>query len=393
MCVNWSYYKYKGFAVLKKFFRLTIVLLAVFIYYSPAIADAPIGRIIAITHEAFAERQGKTVPLRLKDDVFLNDTLRTTNDGKVQVFFNDDSLMTLGADTVLSMVNYQEDGPPAFMAQLDQGLAKFVTGNITQKSPEAFKVRTPEIVIDVRGTAIVVERRSQITNVFTLISSNPQSVLADGLPIPLNHWASFSKGKRGTVQRITPEQRDFLTEGTTVSSWFTPQGVDQNMDRTFTSTGDYGVLPEQVRNTIASNGVQERPLRIPMPMPMPTPMTMVTLGGTFSDGLGYMTGNFSFDVDLATNSITNGHMISTSDEIYGFLEATGGTGSFSTEFAVDGVSGLYTNGSISTPLTGWFISGTEAGGGFLGDWMAFIEGGVVVNSGQITRPVEISPAP
>jgi hypothetical protein len=120
---------------------------------------ADIGQIKVSRGQVSVERGGAaltaTVGLRLQTA----DTVRTGADGAVGITMNDDSLLSAGPNSVLSLDIFALDPGTSqgrIATTLNKGTLAVVSGRIARQAPEAMTVRTPSAVIGVRGTEFVV---------------------------------------------------------------------------------------------------------------------------------------------------------------------------------------------------------------------------------------------
>jgi hypothetical protein len=105
------------------------------------------------------DRGTQTLPGRVGLMLETADTLRTGADGAVGVTMRDDSLVSAGPNTVLSLARFEFDTVSSqgrFETQLRRGTLAIVTGRIAKQSPGAVTVRTPSAVLGARGTEFVV---------------------------------------------------------------------------------------------------------------------------------------------------------------------------------------------------------------------------------------------
>jgi hypothetical protein len=121
---------------------------------------AAIGQIKIVRGPVFVERNGTTQPgvvgLRLQP----TDVVRTGADGSVGISMVDDSLLSLGPGSQLSLDRYQYDSTTqqgAFDASLRTGSLAVTSGRIAKQSPGAMTVRTPFAILGVRGTEFAVD--------------------------------------------------------------------------------------------------------------------------------------------------------------------------------------------------------------------------------------------
>jgi hypothetical protein len=109
----------------------------------------------SVTIERGGARLPATVGLRLQE----GDVIVTGRDGSAGVTFNDDSLLSIGPDSVLSVDRFAFDSTThagRFDSSLRRGTLSAVSGKIAKQSPDAMKVRTPATILGVRGTEFVV---------------------------------------------------------------------------------------------------------------------------------------------------------------------------------------------------------------------------------------------
>lgn len=122
-------------------------------------AAQDVGRIKVARGQIAVERAGATLPGSVGMRVQASDTVRTGDDGSVGITMDDDSLLSAGPNTVLVLERYAFD-PTTNQGRLDTALNKgtlaVVSGRIAKQSPGAMTVRTPAVILGVRGTSFVV---------------------------------------------------------------------------------------------------------------------------------------------------------------------------------------------------------------------------------------------
>jgi len=124
-----------------------------------ATAEAAIGQIKTASGEVTVLRGGVSQPAGPGDRVFQSDLLLTGSDGSVGITFADNSMMSLGPDSRLSLDQFRFDTTThegAFESSLANGTLAVKSGQIVKQTPEAMKVRTPGALLGVRGTEFVV---------------------------------------------------------------------------------------------------------------------------------------------------------------------------------------------------------------------------------------------
>ena len=105
------------------------------------------------------ERAGQRLPATVATKVREGDVVVTGADGAVGITFGDNTLLSVGPDSSLSIDRFAFDATThkgAFETSLNRGTLAAVSGKIAKQSPDAMKVRTPTAVLGVRGTEFVV---------------------------------------------------------------------------------------------------------------------------------------------------------------------------------------------------------------------------------------------
>jgi len=105
------------------------------------------------------ERSGQRLAAPVGQTVREGDVVITGADGSVGITFRDNSLLSLGPDSVLSIDRYIFDSTThqgSFDSSLKQGTLAAVSGKLAKQSPDAMKVKTPAAILGVRGTEFLV---------------------------------------------------------------------------------------------------------------------------------------------------------------------------------------------------------------------------------------------
>jgi hypothetical protein len=136
---------------------LTLPLVFAFGVAGAAAQDA--GQIKTSKGSAQIERAGQKLPATVGQIVQQGDAVSTGADGSVGITFRDNSLVSIGPDSVLVIDRFVFDSTTHqgnFDASLKQGTLAVVSGKLAKQSPDAMKVRTPAAVLGVRGTEFLV---------------------------------------------------------------------------------------------------------------------------------------------------------------------------------------------------------------------------------------------
>jgi len=124
-----------------------------------AVAAEDAGQIKVSKGAAQIERSGKRLSAQVGRVVQQGDVVITGADGSVGITFRDNSLVSVGPDSVLAIDRFVFDSTThqgAFESSLKQGTLAVVSGKLAKQSPEAVKVKTPAAILGVRGTEFLV---------------------------------------------------------------------------------------------------------------------------------------------------------------------------------------------------------------------------------------------
>jgi hypothetical protein len=122
--------------------------------------DRPVaGRIKVSTGAAFIVRAGAPVPAQIGQLVFEADGLRTGADGKIGITLNDDTRLSLGPNSELTLERFTyapADSAFGLALKFVRGAATYVSGRIAKLAPDSIKLETPAAIIGVRGTTLAI---------------------------------------------------------------------------------------------------------------------------------------------------------------------------------------------------------------------------------------------
>ena len=120
--------------------------------------DDPIGNVATLTGNATVTRNNASAPLKLKDDIFLNDVLQTSANSTLGVTFNDSTTFNLTANARITVDSFvYEDGGKqnAALFNVAKGTVAFVAAAVANSGD--MKISTPTATLGIRGTTGLVE--------------------------------------------------------------------------------------------------------------------------------------------------------------------------------------------------------------------------------------------
>lgn len=123
-------------------------------------AAVAVGFISSFSGDVLLVSPGSSISAEPKMRFHQGDTIRTGKDSSAGLIFQDDTLVSLGANSELVVEDFLFD--PAnhelsFIARLVQGSFSFVTGQIGKLAPKRVKLQTPNATLGVRGTKFLVK--------------------------------------------------------------------------------------------------------------------------------------------------------------------------------------------------------------------------------------------
>jgi hypothetical protein len=128
--------------------------------WSVIASDAVIGYVKTVKGEAFVIKAGQPVKAILGTTLHVGNVLKTGANASMGVTFKDNTVMSFGPDTELTVDDYMyqpNKGNLKLGASLAKGTLAYLSGAIAKIKPDAVTVKTPTGTIGVRGTHFVVK--------------------------------------------------------------------------------------------------------------------------------------------------------------------------------------------------------------------------------------------
>lgn len=118
----------------------------------------PVGYVKTVSGEAWITSAGQRVRAEPGTPVLAGSQLRTLAQASLGVTFKDNTVMSFGPDTELTVDEYlyaPAQGQLKLGTSLLKGSMNYVSGVIARLKPDAVSVKTPTGIIGVRGTQFV----------------------------------------------------------------------------------------------------------------------------------------------------------------------------------------------------------------------------------------------
>jgi hypothetical protein len=142
---------------------LTVALLATMslshAVFADTDADQTIGHVKTASGAASIVRDGDTLPAAPGSALLRADLLETGPDGSMGIMLNDETRLSLGPTSRLSLEKFAfkpETEEYSLVTRMTRGTLLMVSGLIAKLSPESARVETPSGIIGVRGTRFLV---------------------------------------------------------------------------------------------------------------------------------------------------------------------------------------------------------------------------------------------
>ncbi|MDR1650966.1 MAG: FecR family protein, partial [Synergistaceae bacterium] len=160
-----------------------------------------IGMVLAVEGAAEAVRGGSRLALKVRDRLREKDTVVTGAGAKLQILLDDDTSITMGAESSLEMREFSNAPENArFSAHIPRGRMRIITGETTERNPDGFRLTTRHATVGIRGTVLTLETNDDFTSVN--VNNSDKTVIVNGTPVPEFYRAVIMPG--GNVPQITP---------------------------------------------------------------------------------------------------------------------------------------------------------------------------------------------
>ena len=120
--------------------------------------EEPIGNVATVTGIATVVRDKNSYPLRVRDDIFLNDIVQTASSSSLGITFSDATTFNLSASSKITIDNYvYDDGGKQNSAIFDvgKGTVAFVAAAVAKTGD--MQITTPTAALGIRGTTGVID--------------------------------------------------------------------------------------------------------------------------------------------------------------------------------------------------------------------------------------------
>ena len=159
---------------------LSKVLIIIFLTFA-SVANASNNSFVGVIGAAIGDiKNQKNESLSNGSKIFFGDTIISKSKSNAQILFLDQTVLTLGEETELTIDEFvydpnSQDG--SFVSTVKTGTVKFITGQISKKNPENLEVKVPAGTLGARGTEFVVLSETNKESTVVLLGPGPNNSL------------------------------------------------------------------------------------------------------------------------------------------------------------------------------------------------------------------------
>ena len=146
-----------------------------------SVANASNNSFVGVIGAAIGDiKNQKNESLSNGSKIFFGDTIISKSKSNAQILFLDQTVLTLGEETELTIDEFvydpnSQDG--SFVSTVKTGTVKFITGQISKKNPDNLEVKVPAGTLGARGTEFVVLSESNKESTVVLLGPGPNNSL------------------------------------------------------------------------------------------------------------------------------------------------------------------------------------------------------------------------
>ena len=157
------------------------IFLLIFLLINANAVNASTSEFIGVIGAAIGEiKNQNNEKLENGSKIFYGDTIISDSQSNAQILFLDQTVLTLGSDTELTIDEFiydPESHEGSFVSNVKSGTVKFITGQISKKNPDNLEVKIPSGTLGARGTEFIVLTESNNKSTVVLLGPGPENTL------------------------------------------------------------------------------------------------------------------------------------------------------------------------------------------------------------------------
>ena len=158
--------------------KIIIILILILL---PNFANANTSNFIGVVGAAIGEiKNQNNESLVDGSKIFFGDTIISKEKSNAQILFLDQTVLTLGEDTEVTIDEFIYDpksNKGSFISNVKSGTVKFITGQISKQNPDNLEVKIPSGVLGARGTEFIVLSENENKSTVVLLGPGPENTL------------------------------------------------------------------------------------------------------------------------------------------------------------------------------------------------------------------------
>lgn len=182
--------------------------------------SADVASVTMLNTSVKKEFGGNLSELVLKEQVPLKANIISDENGRAQLMLADDSLISISPNTEISLLDFSdEDKKESIAINMLKGTARMVTGELSRKNPDAFKVKTPQATIGIRGTVATISVNEKMTSILLSQTSGAGIIITNnqtGEQISLTKPGNIVDVENATLneRQASVDEAGFLSRAT-----------------------------------------------------------------------------------------------------------------------------------------------------------------------------------
>ena len=239
-----------------------------FIMLTTLISAKSIGKVTAIRGDVKITRGVALYQAHIDLEIEEKDTFFTGRRGAMQITFVDNTVITLGRNTVFKVEEYlyapKTDESKA-KYKFQKGFVKSITGRIGKIAPKKFKIKTKNSTIGIRGTEYVIKLCKQDDCTQTVSRNDPEAklhavVLEGAITLTTDEEVQIlmAMGEYGTAtpetlvieEEVTPPVGFLNQEETQKFNVTLPQKTEARAQRAFSGTDTSDRRIQKAKSTV-----------------------------------------------------------------------------------------------------------------------------------------------
>ena len=156
--------------------------------------------------------------------IFYGDTIVVKSKSNAQILFLDETVMTVGENTELTIDDFVYDPQTNngnFITNIKSGVVKTISGKISEKNPDKLEIKIPNGSLGVRGTEFLVSLNDKKESTVLLLGPGPENTLGmvpgnikltDGINTTDITSPGFQAMIQNVVSLASPASPDILTQ-------------------------------------------------------------------------------------------------------------------------------------------------------------------------------------